>query len=93
MVRVAPEKTLRKSRRPGGVLLEYPELDLRPRQELLLQSVCLDVYDASVESVCVQWDVTAKNADGRLEGEISLPVVDSTLDLSAIFSDTDEPEL
>lgn len=92
MVRVDPAKTLRRSHGPGGLLLEYPELDLRPRHELYLQSVPIDLLDTQADTVVIRWDVTAKNADGRLEGELTLGVADSRLDLSGIFSNADEPE-
>jgi hypothetical protein len=89
---VAPERTPRKTRGPGGLLLEYPELDLRPHQELFLQSVPLDMLDAGANAICVQCDVTAKNADGKLESEILMPVAASTMDLSGIFTDAEEPD-
>lgn len=90
---LAPQKRLRRSQGPGGLLLEYPEIDLRPRQELMLQSVCIEVLDPGAETVLVEWDVTATNADGKLAGQISLPVTASTLRLAGIeAADAQEPD-
>jgi Putative DNA-binding domain len=88
----AVEFTPRPTKKPvsGGLLLEYPEIHLRPRQEVLLQSVPLLVLTETGSTIAIEWEATAQNADGKLDEVLTMTVQPSTLySSSAMIADAE----
>jgi hypothetical protein len=77
---------VRKKCGPGGLLLEFPDFNLRARREVFLESVPVQVLGEADSLISVEWEATAENSDGKLEGLISIAVTASALDL--YYSDT-----
>jgi hypothetical protein len=77
--------SVEKVQSPGGLLLEYPNVNLRPRQEVVLKSVPLLVLDEAGPTISIQWNATARNADGKLGGELTMTLEPSTLSTRALL--------
>lgn len=74
----------------GSVDIEYDEFDIRPGDEYALDPVPLIVNEDAGTMLPVTWYATASDVRGRLSGEFTLTVDESTLDLSGIDEDPTE---
>jgi hypothetical protein len=73
----------------GSVEVEYDEFELRPGDAISLDPVPLLVREDPGVALGARWHATAEGVRGRLSGECTLTVVESSLDLGNL--DHDEP--
>lgn len=66
----------------GSVGIEYDEFELRPDETIPLDPVPLLVREDPGVALTATWDATAEGVRGRLAGEFTLTIGDSSLDLA-----------
>ena len=79
-------------RREEAVYVEYVPKDVRARGVVSLPSLWLVIADPSTESVEVSWEATATNAERRLSGTLTVPVVQPPASVDELIEDLPEDD-
>lgn len=74
------------------IIVDFVPEDVRPRGRESLPTLWLVVSDPAMDSVSVSWEATATNVDGRLSGDLSVPVICPPVGLAELLEPLPEEE-